>query len=217
MKYIAYYIIMLGVIMVGCEDEASPSFVTTYPVISVLGDAILPVEMGTAFVDPGAEAMVGDIAVEVDVMSDVNTSEPGYYIVTYSSTNEDGFTRSENRMVVVYEVGEVAGLYNGIRTSTGTGGPILISSIGGNRYSVSDAAGGYYVFARGDGFGNIAPFTLTLNDDNTFVADPAFNNGFGLVVEVTNGLRSIDGQTWNWDLYFPEVSFGFSVVLTKIF
>ncbi|GAA5225212.1 immunoglobulin-like domain-containing protein [Membranihabitans marinus] len=217
MKYITYMIIMLGLVFWGCEDDASPSFVTTYPVISVLGDVVLPVEMGTAFVDPGAEAMVGDIAVEVEVMSDVNTSEPGYYSVTYSSTNEDGFSRSESRMVIVYEVGEVAGLYSGIRTNTGTGGPILISSLGGNRYSVSDAAGGYYVFARGDGFGNIAPFTLTLNDDNTFVADPAFNNGFGLAVEVSNGVRSADGQTWSWDLLFPAVNFGFSIVLTKIY
>ena len=64
---------------------------TTVPVITLIGSDDLTVSCGTSFADPGATATDdcdGDLAVIVTGI--VNTSEPGNYTVTYSSSDSSG-------------------------------------------------------------------------------------------------------------------------------
>ena len=196
-----------------CEDDESSSFTTSYPLITVNGGDEI-VKMGDSYSDAGATATVDGADTPLDIDNPVNTGVPGFYTVTYTATNADGFSRSETRTVIVYEPGDITGLYQGRRIGR-SGGAILITSAGGDMYNISDAHGGHYEFDRGLGAGFAAPFTTTLNADNTFEPANTFNGGFGLAVEVSNGVRSADGSTWNWDIYFPAVDFGFPVELTK--
>jgi len=133
--------------LTSCEDDNFPSFVTTYPVLSINGDEQITVAQGESFSDPGAVAKVGDEDVTVDVDDPVDVNSPGFYTVTYTATNMDGFSVSTSRTVIVYEPGDVTGLFEGKRVGR-SGGPILISSKGGDQYLISDALGGHYEFER---------------------------------------------------------------------
>ena len=74
----------------------------TAPVITLLGDAIMEVDQGDAFTDPGAEAtdnVDGDITPVAD--SDVDTTTVGIYTVTYTATDAAGNEATETRTVNV--------------------------------------------------------------------------------------------------------------------
>ena len=63
---------------------------TTAPVISLTGESELTVEAGDAFTDAGATSLDivdGDLTGELVLVSTVDTSKPGEYTVTYSSSD----------------------------------------------------------------------------------------------------------------------------------
>ena len=57
------------------------------PVITLLGDSLLQLPVGEAFIEPGyigSDDSDGDITEEVDVSSTVDSSIPGTYAISYS-------------------------------------------------------------------------------------------------------------------------------------
>jgi hypothetical protein len=73
-------------------------------VITLVGEATLVLEQGTAFVDPGATASdAADGAVTVSVTGSVGDT-PGSYTLTYSATDRAGNRASATRTVVVQAV-----------------------------------------------------------------------------------------------------------------
>lgn len=66
---------------------------TVPPQITLLGDATVTIDVGDDYSDAGATAsddVDGDITDEITVESDVDTSEPGTYIVTYTVSDRAG-------------------------------------------------------------------------------------------------------------------------------
>ena len=74
------------------------------PVITLIGANPLNLELGDAFVDPGATAtdnLDGDVTASIQVSDDVDTSTAGTYSVIYTVTDSNGNTAATSRSVVV--------------------------------------------------------------------------------------------------------------------
>ena len=71
---------------------------TTAPVITLVGDAEITVEVGTTYTDLGATASDnydGDITADIVTVNNVDTSVIGSYTVTYNVTDSSGNAASE--------------------------------------------------------------------------------------------------------------------------
>ena len=66
---------------------------TTAPVITLLGDNLMTIEVGTTFTDPGATATDnydGDLTSSIAIVNNVDTSTVGTYTVTYNVSDTSG-------------------------------------------------------------------------------------------------------------------------------
>jgi LPXTG-motif cell wall-anchored protein len=82
---------------------------TTPPVITLIGDNPLYLNVGDEFVDPGATAtddVDGDLTEQIVVTGSVDTSKPGEYILTYTVSDSAGNEATETRTVIVREAQE---------------------------------------------------------------------------------------------------------------
>jgi len=76
------------------------------PVITLIGDNPINLNIGDTFSDPGATAqdnIDGDITASIEMTSDVNTSAAGTYTVAYSVTDSDGNSAAASRSVFVID------------------------------------------------------------------------------------------------------------------
>ena len=163
----------------GCEiAEPIESEITYYPELELIGEEIFLVEEGNTFEDPGITAQVEGEDVPFEVNNEVDTSTPGMYTVTYEATNEDGFSVTIDRTVVVYEDnGTVAGYWHG-SSGNGTGFPILVSSTDDpNVFEITDVLAGHYEYGVNYGPAYAVPSTITVAGGT--VTSPGGPNAFG--------------------------------------
>ena len=80
---------------------------TTEPVITLIGDLIVTVEAGTTYEDEGATAfdnVDGNLTASITTVSNVDTSTPGEYTVTYNVSDAAGNASAEvTRTVIVQD------------------------------------------------------------------------------------------------------------------
>ncbi|MBB6636049.1 immunoglobulin-like domain-containing protein [Cohnella thailandensis] len=79
---------------------------TQPPVLTLLGDPVISVPLGSAFADPGAQATdayYGDISDRIVVTGTVDTSQAGEYTLRYSVEDPSGNAASVIRDVYVYD------------------------------------------------------------------------------------------------------------------
>ena len=77
---------------------------TIAPVITLTGDAEIPVEVKTSFIEPGytvMDAFEGDLTANVTVDGSVDVQTPGEYILTYSVSDSAGNKGTATRKVTV--------------------------------------------------------------------------------------------------------------------
>jgi hypothetical protein len=165
------------------EDSAGISKVTTFPIITLTGDASIGVAKGAAYVDPGFKATEGtkDITANIVVKGTVDVTKSGAYILVYEATNSDGFKRSESRTVIVYDKSsissaDISGEYNSniSRKTLSTGvtakrGPfkIIITKLADGLFIVDDLLGGWYYYGSAYGIGYAGLGYVVLKSDNT--------------------------------------------------
>ncbi|WP_299440755.1 DUF5011 domain-containing protein [uncultured Aquimarina sp.] len=78
----------------------------TAPVIQLIGDSEITINVGDSFTDPGATAMDdidGDISANIVVTGTVNVNVPGTYTIVYSVEDSSGNTSSVERIVNVID------------------------------------------------------------------------------------------------------------------
>lgn len=94
--------------IVQTDKQVGSSKITYYAIVTVTGNQYMSIVKGGTFTDPGATATVNGKSNPVTVSGSVNTAVPGLYILTYSSTNEDGYSASQTRTVAVLPAAESA-------------------------------------------------------------------------------------------------------------
>lgn len=144
---------------VSCKKTTEGQTGTTYyPVITLLGDELGIIAVGEEYQDPGCEAIMNgeDVTSQVVISSDIDNTKPGINHITYTVTNEQGFSASAVREVWVYAPSSFANLYESeidlLNGKVVYGGPMLISEIQPGVYEVPDICGGYYSYYRYPGY-----------------------------------------------------------------
>ena len=153
------------VALTGCTDRDTEGLtgITTYPVLTLNGGDMI-VQKGTSFEDPGCTADLGgaDYSDNIITSSDVDTSTSGVYTVSYTVYNEDGFSASASRSVIVVDMTDpIEGYYavsassyrdsSGKQTVYGEQYNICIFNNGDGTYYCDDLLGGWYCQRAGYG------------------------------------------------------------------
>lgn len=214
MKKTIITLLFASTLFVACEDidTANVSTITEYPTITLLGDEVIYVPLGTPYEDPGAIAMEGPEEIPtVKTYSGIyrggktiDTNVMDQYTETYTAVNKDGYKASKSRTVIVYQNGNLVNSIEGMYISTVTrNGNYLPASQGSSvdmkyiyiwkntdgTYQLSDAFGGWYSLGRKLGVGYATP-DGTINaidiptNSFTFPGNPLSNSGFGGVANI---------------------------------
>ena len=92
-------------------NESTPKYRTVVvkdneaPLITLVGDNPYEINQGDMYEEPGASAIDNyDSTVTVNISGNVDTSQPGEYIKTYSASDSSGNTSTVIRTVIVNEV-----------------------------------------------------------------------------------------------------------------
>ncbi|MGQ1787754.1 BT_2262 family domain-containing protein [Saccharicrinis sp. GN24d3] len=221
MKKILFYLFSLALIFQGCEKNVSTedtSRITYYANLDLLGSTDYILEVGGTYNEPGYEADINgvDVSGDVVVTGTVDVSTAGYYPLTYSVANEDGYEKTASRNVFVLPAGlsatDASGVFTGLRVGrTEVASGCTITKLAEGFYYASDFFGGYYEFIAGYGSAYRLPTYFVINADNTL---EALTNSSpwgpwpvkeGLFNPATGGFTY---QVWNG-------TFHFDVVLTK--
>jgi hypothetical protein len=238
MKYLKILFVVVATVMASCVEDTTGdvSRVTTYPTITIQGDATVYIEQGTTYEDAGAISMAGDTELETTVTLGTGTySSAAFgtdvadkYTITYSALNEDGFAGNALRTVIVYPVAadmatNLEGAYMSDIQRVGADlqedkSYVFITSTGTDTYELSHAVGGYYDMGRNYGPNYAARGAIiTVNDmatNDITVSDgqfPIWGNTVAVTdftVDAANNTITFTG-TGDWGS-------AFEVTLTKV-
>lgn len=125
-------ILFLGMILFSCKKDdfdykdgyVGVSKVTNYATFTMTGDKYVVIPKGGTYAEPGIKAKEGSKDLQVQTTGTVNTNVAGVYNLSYSAINEDGFSASTSRTVIVADIGadaaamDLSGTY--ARTSNGS-------------------------------------------------------------------------------------------------
>lgn len=153
------------------ETTGGGTHITTYPVLTITGDAYQSMVVGGKYTEAGVTAKEGDKPLEVKIAGSVNTAKEGIYELKYSAINSDGFPGSISRYVAVLSAapkGDLSGNYsyqaNAAYSST-----------------MTKLAPGFYRFSNVWGASTIPVFVLSTDGINAVVPEWALS-GFGPAV-----------------------------------
>lgn len=178
MKKILSILFLLSVLFYGCDKDTSSedmSTITYFVTFELEGDLTMSIPVGEGYTEPGYTAMEGEENVTENVVIDgaVDADAPGVYTLTYSAVNQDGFSASTERTVVVYDPAapdtDLTGDWEGSREGRG-GGLTTIEKIAPGIFLASDMFGGYYEYIAGYGSAYRLTTYFMLNDDNTITS-----------------------------------------------
>lgn len=175
----------------GCKDvtTAGVTQITYYPDIVIKGDLITYVAAGSNYTDAGATATENGKAIDVKVSSNVDTSTPGSYSVSYTATNVDGFSKTSKRSVIVYDpklsTVDLSGTYtaNVARGSKKyNGNPVTLTAVKipgvTGIYQISDWIGGFYAVGYNYGSNYAFKGLMQINGNNQ-VIELSMSNPWG--------------------------------------
>ena len=218
-KLFTIIICALSLFILGSCSDSTEGYtqITYYPKITILGETITQVPIGTTYVDEGVEAVEGDrdITSSVVTINNVDTSEAGIYYITYSATNVDGFSASVTRTVAVYDPDidiDISGeytvsdeTYRFTTTSEAvisySGYLVSITEIAPGLYTVTDFLGGYYQYYTnyGSSYAMIGYFKLLADD--TIEPLSSYVSGWGDEMdEMRNGRYDRTTKTIYWEI-----------------
>ncbi len=114
MKNKIVHIIIIGVfglfliqsceMIVDIDTTNNLSSVSTKPVIELLGEPIIEMQVGGAYTEEGIHATAGDTVLEYTIVEgNVNSNVEGYYVVTYEAVNGFGWSSRAYRAVLVHD------------------------------------------------------------------------------------------------------------------
>jgi hypothetical protein len=171
--------------------------------------------VGDTFTEPGYKATEGseDITAKVVVNGQVDTSKGGFYTISYTVANKDGFSVSAERTVMVKNPNSLASAYFA-QTSRYSGAPITITDKGNGTYEIDDLMAGYYFYYNYPGYEPTYDFHLEtvvrLNADNSLTHVSSGSWYFSSTPTLASGSYDPATGVVTW-----TTSNGLSVKLTK--
>ncbi len=176
LKYLAFSA-LVALSLTSCDKSTEGlTDILYYPVITLEGGDVL-LTVGDEYQEQGFSAALGDqdLTGQVKVSSNVDTSAPGFYKVTYSVADADGHVANESRKVFVNNPGHFDNIYWGeCKHKTNAArhyynSPISIKDMGDGYYLLSDLLCGFYTYGVYPGYPYDfdAESIIQLNDDNT--------------------------------------------------
>jgi len=207
LKYILFFSLFLSVM--GCEKteeihntdtKVGISRVTFFPVMEMSGNAAMSIVKGTTFTDPGVKATEAEKEIPVTVDGTVDANTPGFYRLTYSATNKDGFPASLERIVVVLPEAEKDGidLSGEYKAIGGAPSNAIVTKLDKGLYYTTNCWGG----------GSLAVIpAYFISTDGKTVSIPLqnLNNGAGRIVTQAPGTYNAGLITWTVSrLDFPS-------------
>lgn len=219
--------LLIGTLMSCEKDSEDISRITYYVDIALEGESSVAIALGEQYAEPGFTAMEGenDVSESVEITSNVDNNQIGVYQVSYSATNQDGFSSSTARTVVVYDPAapdvDLSGTYNTsvVRTESDGSNPrprsssIEITKVGNGVFYVNCLLGYYYAAGYGPAYAMTG--YISLNADNTFSLITSHVQGWG------DGLEAFNKGTYNattGELYWESIYAGadiFAATCTK--
>lgn len=211
------------------KDTEGLTGITYYPVIELEGPINDMAVAGTPFVDPGYSASLNgeDITADVVVTSkmDFNNPQPGYYSITYSATNADGFSAAAVRNVLVAENSDaVSGYYttneDSFRDYNGTiyygGFPVTVYANGDGTYHISDLLAGWYQYRAGYGANYALEGELSIDAEGNIELLDSYLIGWGDSANgLTDGKFDKEAGTIKYIVDYTEYNMLFHVTLDK--
>jgi len=239
MKKIVLFLVA-GLLSISCSEDTTGdvSRITNYPQFTLLGDEVIYLQKGDEFIDPGVIVTEGGVEIPYTTSitgsyrggTTLNTNVVDVYSIIYSAVNQDGFSGSISRTVIVYEnsdlITSIAGLYKSTVVRNGASSAqytnmeyVLVWKNDDGTYGMSDGIGGYYDLGRAYGPGYAAgPVTITAIDipTNSFAPIPSFGVGAFGGVAVMSGLTANPSTnklsfSTTWDSGYT-----FVVTMTKV-
>lgn len=225
-------LVLIGAfLMASCEkvDHAQSQKITYYPTLELSGASSIIIDKGSTFTDPGyyAEMQGLDVTDQVEISSNVNTNASGIYTVTYTIVNEDGFSASASRTVIVLDPSDaVEGiytvdpssyrLYNGSQVAYGRAFQIIVIGEGGGKYAVDDLLAGWYCQRAGYGSNYAMPGHIQVDASGTITLLDSLVPGWNDSAEgMTDGKFDAATSTISYDLEYTSYPFHFVVTMTK--
>ena len=182
-------LLILGSCKKETTEDVSSIVKVSYPEITLNGNELVVVAVGASYTDAGAKLtddITGAVSDIQPTASNVNTAQPGLYVVTFSAANSNGFETTATRLVAVTSVN------NPIDRS----GTYLRAATGINCYITKIANGVYKVQNPGGAGVGVNTFVYMVETAlNTYVA-PSQPTDAG-VMSVININFTSTGVTWN--------------------
>jgi len=225
--------VSLGLVILGlsgCKDVTTEGYtgITYYPTIEIKGDPVIYLPTGADYNDAGADAIENGEPTDVAVSSNLDTSTPGSYSISYTATNADGFSATAKRSVIVYDANmsttDISGTYSAhvIRDNDPdkeySGNPVTLtpSSIPGTTgiYETSDWIGGFY--DKGYDYGAAYAFTglIQINGDNE-VLELSMSNPWGDPFTSVSGIYDAVSGVISYTAVWSAGPYEFVVDLAK--
>lgn len=211
------------------KDTEGLTGITYYAVIELDGPEIVEAIAGVPYVEPGFTAtMKGEnVNDEVVISTDMNFADPqpGYYAISYSVVNPDGFATSAVRYVFVTDPNDpVAGYYTTDpesfrETETGTtfyGAPfsVTVVGVGEGKYEVTDLLGGWYEQRAGYGSDYACQGDIEISNDGTVTLLDSYVIGWGdSADDLYDGKFDEATNTLSWVVSYAGMDF--HVIMTK--
>lgn len=154
------------------------SRITYYPTFELEGGNLVIFQVGDTYSEPGISVTEQGAPIEFETAGTVDTSTPGFYPITYSAVNKDGYAGIAVRTVVVMEANvpdlDIEGTWTSNTPSfagASLGQTLTVTKIRDGIYSASDS----YAHPNID-----IPVRFLINADGTATLEPIPNSAFGL-------------------------------------
>ncbi len=191
-KYLNQISLLITIIfLVSCSTEAPiTSDITFFADVQIIGDRTIAITEGNTFTDPGAISLINGEEVSFTTAGSVDTNTPGIYNLTYETINDEGFSATAKRTVVVLSstpsIYDLSGSW--ARTN---GSPATVEQVS-DRFYTHDNAGG----VTGDNQLRITFYNV--DDDLLYIPFTQGASESGISVESLDGqVQDSNNFTWN--------------------
>ncbi len=191
-------LIFTGLLFMACstDDTANVSAITNYATITLNGESLEILFLGDPYTEKGAVSIAGSEVLPTTITGTVDTNTIGVYKITYSAKNNDGFSSSKTRTVIVMSAQPSTIDLTGTFFRNGNANNVTKIS---DRVYVCDNATGYNVDAD--------KITLTfynLDDKQIYAPYQENTSASGISAESNIG-TIISKDEWHWVIYASAV------------